>query len=543
MLACSVIVDRSGTFGGVLGDKENAGSEARAAAAAAAAPATGKLAQEIAHHLKGATPSPGASGKPHQHQHGLLRKTSVFFAATTADSMNSPKAATTAAGPVLPLSPSSTATRFSNTNFDRYGGGGGREGMSPYCRTVGFAHAPAPAPAPAPSAAALRLPASRPKKTAASRREVQERRGCGVDADVEEVLPSPTSEFKTPVKVALSDAAAKSETTPIMPGGIPKRSRSPVAGLTLLPPARCDDEVSSELEAKARRRSAAHNCSSTATRAAVSGVDLFSSRSAGASVFDTRGSGSCDGRWRKLHARGGGASGPPRLKLSVETAGDNDEVLLSPSGHQAGEHHRDRDPPARYYCSSPLCLSSAMRIGGRLARDRDNVLTSSVDSEWSMGSIDETTARELANTREEDKTSGSDPVARMLLSQSDDWGINSTAPAAATTTAAEGGGRGKDADAVSSAGDDDSASTPAIGVADVDVNVDAPSPHRFEVGGAGGGGAAASVFRSTAAAKGSSLEAPLTSGLFSLGSRGAGLLDASVAPRTRLFKPVAFRLP
>lgn len=109
---------------------------------------------------------------------------SVFFAATAADSVNNPKAAIAAAatGPVLPLSPSSIATRFSNTNFDHYGGRGGREGISPYSRTfrgAGFAHAHAPSP----SAAALRLPASRPKKPVASRREEQERRGCGVDVD------------------------------------------------------------------------------------------------------------------------------------------------------------------------------------------------------------------------------------------------------------------------------------------------------------------------------------------------------------------------
>lgn len=108
---------------------------------------------------------------------------------------------------------------------------------------------------------------------------------------------------------------------------------------------------------------------------------------------------SCDGRWRKLHARGGGADGPPRLKLSVETAGDNDEVLLSPSGHQRDGHDHDHnnDPPARYYCSSPVSLSSSgFGSGGRCrGHDRDNVLSSSVDSEWSIGSIDETAAREV----------------------------------------------------------------------------------------------------------------------------------------------------
>lgn len=180
----------SGTFGGVLGDKENAGSEARAAAAAA----EGKLAQEIAHHLKGAAPSPFACGKQQQ-QHGISKSSgltptmrSFFFAgaagAPTADAAvngsSSPKAVIGAAGPVLPLSPSSTAARVSNTNFDRYGGGG-REGISPYSRTVrgtGFAQAHA-------GAAVLRVPAGRAKKPAASRREAQQehRAGCGVDGD------------------------------------------------------------------------------------------------------------------------------------------------------------------------------------------------------------------------------------------------------------------------------------------------------------------------------------------------------------------------
>ena len=176
----------SGVFGGVLGDKENAGSEARAAAVAAA---QGKLAQEVAHHLKGAAPSPSACCKQQQQQqqqqqHGLSKTSgltptmrSVFFAATAAaapaaDAVNSPKAVVGAAGLVLPLSPSS------NTNFDRYGGGG-REGMSPYSRTVGgtgfaLAHA---------GAAVLRGPATRTKKPVASKREAQERRGCGVDGD------------------------------------------------------------------------------------------------------------------------------------------------------------------------------------------------------------------------------------------------------------------------------------------------------------------------------------------------------------------------
>lgn len=153
-------------------------------------------------------------------------------------------------------------------------------------------------------------------------------------------------------------------------------------------------------QAKARRRSATHAYSSAAARAASGAGDLFSNSggSGGGSVADS--GGSCDGRWRKLHARGGGVDGPPRLKLSVETAGDNDDVLLSPSGHQGGEDEDD-DAPARFYCSSPvslsLSLSSSSRLGsgGRRDRGRDNVLTSSVDSEWSMGSIDETAAREV----------------------------------------------------------------------------------------------------------------------------------------------------
>lgn len=135
--------------------------------------------------------------------------------------------------------------------------------------------------------------------------------------------------------------------------------------------------------------------------------------------------------------------------------------------------------------------------------------------------------QQLDNTREEDKTSGSDPVARMLLRQSDDCAINSAA------AALEGGGRGKEGPP----------STPAVGgVADVGVDVGVSSPHAFEVAGAyGGGGAAASVLRSTA--NGSDFDAPRTAGLFSLGSRGAGFGDASTVPRTRLFKPVAFRVP
>lgn len=156
--------------------------------------------------------------------------------------------------------------------------------------------------------------------------------------------------------------------------------------------------------------------------------------------------------------------------------------------------------------------------------------------------------QQLDNTREEDKTFGADPVARMLLGQSDDCSINSaaatvaaaTVAAAATATAAttKEGDRGKDDDAGSSPGrDSDSPSPRAAGVV-TDVGV--ASPHAFEVAGAGGGSAAASVFRSTA--KGSSFGAPST-GLFSLGSRSAGFGDAIAVPQTRLFKPVAFRLP
>ncbi|CAN0129238.1 unnamed protein product, partial [Hapterophycus canaliculatus] len=102
------------------------------------------------------------------------------------------------------------------------------------------------------------------------------------------------------------------------------------------------------------------------------------------------GDGGGRGRWRKLHARGGGGSqGAPRLKLSVETAalaaGEDDEVLLSPSCHHAGIDL----PP--YSCSSPVSLSVVRGITGRV---RDDELNSSVDSAWSMGSIDETAARE-----------------------------------------------------------------------------------------------------------------------------------------------------
>eukprot|EP00752_Nemacystus_decipiens_P001359 g1348.t1 len=531
----------SGTFGGVPGDKENAGSEARAAA-------EGKLAQEIAHHLKAAAPSPGACGKQQQQQqqqqqqHGQPKTPSgltptmrsMFFAAAAAasttppaaaaaaDVVSSPKAVIGGGGPMLPLSPSSTA----KTNF------GSREGISPYSRTArvtGFAQAHA--------GAVLRVPASRTSKPAASRREAKERRDCAVDAD--EALPSPTSEMKTPEKAAPSDYAPAKPEVASVPGGMPKRSRSPVAELTLPPPARCDDEVSRELEAKARRRSPAHSHShsSIAARAAASGAGLFSASTGSGSVFD---SGGCDGRWRKLHARGGGADGPPRLKLSVEAAGDNDEVLMSPSGLQGDDH----DPPTRRYCSSPVSLSSSrLGSGGRRGgRDRDNVLASSVDSDWSMGSIDETAARELDNTREEDKTSGSDPVARVLLGQSDDCGLNSAATASPTTEGTSG--------AVPPAGGDNRSgppSTPAVvGVADAgaDADVGVSSPHAFEVAGGdkGGGGAAASLLRSTAV--GSIVDAPpRTAGLFSLGSRSAGLGDAGALPRTRLFKPVAFRLP
>lgn len=60
-------------------------------------------------------------------------------------------------------------------------------------------------------------------------------------------MPSPTSETKTPETAVISDAAAESEATSV-PSGMPKRSRSPVAELTLPPPTKCDDEVSRELE-------------------------------------------------------------------------------------------------------------------------------------------------------------------------------------------------------------------------------------------------------------------------------------------------------
>ncbi len=158
-------------------------------------------------------------------------------------------------------------------------------------------------------------------------------------------------------------------------------------------------------QAKARRRSAARGCGGAAGPATSSVVRFWPSDGG---VGDSGGGGDGDGRWRKLHARGGGgAEGPPKLKLSVEAAaavaaGDHDDVLLSPSCHR----HQEGVPPAHSYCSSPVSLSLSLGLesggggGGRgRGRARDNVLVSSMDSVWSMGSIDEADAREVRNGR------------------------------------------------------------------------------------------------------------------------------------------------
>lgn len=150
-------------------------------------------------------------------------------------------------------------------------------------------------------------------------------------------------------------------------------------------------------QAKARRRS-------SSVRNAKTAAELFDSSTSTCCVTPAGGDGvgdsvgSVDGRWRKLQARGGGGSaGPPRLKLSVESAvaaaGEDDEVLLSPCCHG------QVDLPA--FCPSPVLVSSGARNGrgggGRPLRGgaEENVLTSSVDSTWSMGSIDESAAREV----------------------------------------------------------------------------------------------------------------------------------------------------
>ncbi|CBN76466.1 hypothetical protein Esi_0000_0052 [Ectocarpus siliculosus] len=449
----------SGTFGGVPGDKENAGAEARAAAVA-----EGKLAVEVSHHLKGAL-SPGVRGTQWQHYHQPSTPSrannvpstppSIPFTGSAAETATAAAAAgragSGAGGAVLPLSPSATAARSMNalghSTFDRgtgfslsaarrvsvravrarsgsgSGGGGGD----------GFTHAHSPA-------VVLRVPQGRPtsarKLMAGGRREALER--GDLELDVAEVSPSPKrssndSERKAPF------SSCESET--------PKRGRSPsvaAAGLTLLPPISCDEAVSWEFEAKARRRSAVRNAKTAA--------ELFDSNSSTCCVTPAGGDGdgvgdsggSVGGRWRKLQARGGGGSaGPPRLKLSVESAvaaaGEDDEVLLSPCCHGPV------DLPA--FCASPILVpSSGVRSGGggggRPLRGgaEENVLTSSVDSAWSMGSIDETAAREPSNTRNNDRASGGDPVARMLLSQSDDYDVGGVGFGVTPPHGPDGGG-------------------------------------------------------------------------------------------------------
>ncbi|CAM9353312.1 unnamed protein product [Ectocarpus sp. 6 AP-2014] len=448
----------SGTFGGVPGDKENAGAEARAAAVA-----EGKLAVEVSHHLKGAL-SPGVRGTQWQHYHQPSTPSrannvpstppSIPFTGSAAETATAAAAAAAgragagagADGAVLPLSPSATAARSMNalghSTFDRgfslsaarrvsakavrarsgSGGGGGD----------GFMHAHSPA-------VVLRVPQGRPtnprKLMAGDRREALER--GDLELDVAEVSPSPKrgsndSERKAPF------SSCESET--------PKRGRSPsvaAAGLTLLPPISCDEAVSWEFEAKARRRSAVRNAKTAA--------ELFDSNSSTCCVTPAGGDGdgvgdsggSVDGRWRKLQARsGGGSAGPPRLKLSVESAvaaaGEDDEVLLSPCCHGPV------DLPA--FCASPVLVpSSGVRSGGGGGRPlrggaEENVLTSSVDSAWSMGSIDETAAREPSNTRHNDRASGGDPVARMLLSQSDDYDVGGVGFGVTPPHGPDGGG-------------------------------------------------------------------------------------------------------
>ncbi|CAN0114294.1 unnamed protein product [Ectocarpus sp. 13 AM-2016] len=59
-----------------------------------------------------------------------------------------------------------------------------------------------------------------------------------------------------------------------------------------------------------------------------------------------------------------------------------------------------------------------------------------------MGSIDETAAREPSNTRHNDRASGSDPVARMLLCQSDDYDVAGVGSGVAPLHGPGGGGGG-----------------------------------------------------------------------------------------------------
>ncbi|CAM9418847.1 unnamed protein product, partial [Scytosiphon promiscuus] len=262
-----------------------------------------------------------------------------------------------------------------------------------------LAHAHAPA-------AMLRVPPTRPKSGGGRKllhggtwMGVHKADGAAPNAD------EPRAGGNKALGTVKADASAfESET--------PKRSRSPTAGLTLLPPTSCDEEVSREFEAKAKRLSTTRSHDNTA---AASSAQNFFSSSGGDGVGDS-GDGGGRGRWRKLHARGGGGSeGAPRLKLSVETAaaasGEDDEVLLSPTCHRA-----EVGMPT-FSCSSPVSRSIGRGIAGRV---RDDEMHSSVDSAWSMGSIDEAAARESTNTRLEDRFCRSDPVARMLLCQSDE---------------------------------------------------------------------------------------------------------------------------
>ncbi|CAN0070551.1 unnamed protein product [Ectocarpus sp. 8 AP-2014] len=309
----------------------------------------------------------------------------------------------------------------------------------------GFTHAHLPA-------VVLRVPQGRPtnarKLMAGGRREALER--GDLELDVAEVSPSPKRGGKDSERKA-SFSSCESET--------PKRGRSPsvaAAGLTLLPPISCDEAVSWEFEAKARHRSAVRNAKTAAELLDSNSSTCCVTPAGGDGVGDS--GGSVDGRWRKLQARGGGGSaGPPRLKLSVESAvaaaGEDDEVLLSPCCHGPV------DLPA--FCASPVLVpSSGVRGGGggggggRPLRGgaEENVLTSSVDSAWSMGSIDETAAREVSNTRHNDRASGGDPVARMLLSQSDDYDVGGVG-FGVTAPHGPGGGGGSSSSSSSNASD------------------------------------------------------------------------------------------
>ncbi|CAN0414295.1 unnamed protein product, partial [Ectocarpus fasciculatus] len=248
----------SGTFGGVPGEKENAGAEARAAAVA-----EGKLAVEVSHHLKGAL-SPGVRGTQWQHFHQPSTPSkannvpstppSIPFTGsageTAAAAAAAGRAVAGADGPVLPLSPSATAARsmnaLSHPTFDRGTGFSLSTARRVSVRAVraksggggdGFTHAHAPA-------VVLRVPPGRPssarKLTASGRREAHER--GDLELDVAEVSPSPKCGSRESGRRA-SFSSCESET--------PKRGRSPpfvAAGLTLLPPISCDEAVSWEFE-------------------------------------------------------------------------------------------------------------------------------------------------------------------------------------------------------------------------------------------------------------------------------------------------------